>query len=158
MATKVPTWAEFMQRNNTTSTNTGGLATSSGYGRPGINDGGAGSNQVQNNSNAVDLGGSTTNNPAPNTGMTGAQMGGLALGALNTMMAYKQYGLAKDQFAHNKQMALANYDANRVQANNSINRTNSINNTVNNKANSLAVAAGGTANNTYSNKSLVKSL
>ena len=96
--------------------------------------------------------------PTSTDGMTGAQMGGLALGAANAYMGYKQYGLAKDRFAHNKKMAEAGYEANRVQANNLISSNNTINQGVTNKSNSLARAAGGLGNQVYKKKALVAGL
>ena len=96
--------------------------------------------------------------PTPQAGLTGFQGVQLALGGVNALLGFKQYGLAKDTFAHNKRMAEANYAANRVQANNLIDRGNTINQGVTSKANSLARAAGGSGNQVYKKKALVAGL
>lgn len=44
------------------------------------------------------------------TGETSNGWGGLALGAANTFMNMKNYGLAQDSFNHNKAMGIANFN------------------------------------------------
>jgi len=54
-------------------------------------------------------------------------IGGLAMNAVNAGLAYKNYSLAKDQFAFNKMNSNRNYEANKTKYNNSLARTGAVN-------------------------------
>ena len=119
-----------------------------------IQRGGGNTNSTDSSSKGDGKGTAYTNADGSINGMG---IGSLVLGGANALLGYKNYGLAKDTFEHNKQMALANYAANRIQANNLINTSNNINAGVTSKANSLATQAGNPTQ-TYQKKSLVKAL